>query len=143
MSGGGPVLSAADHEHFLEHGYVVVPNAVSPGTIAAVLPELEEDNGRGRDLPGIRACASERLIAAVAELLGPGNEPVRKTSGRDMVRPYEPEAHWGGMSAHVDDAYPTLMPNGWAIGCFLFLTRVRSRGVPSSFSPAPPGATGV
>ena len=25
VSGGGPVLSAADHEHFLEHGYVVVP----------------------------------------------------------------------------------------------------------------------
>ena len=138
MNGNGTVLSAADHEHFLEHGYVVVANAVSPETISAVLPELEEDNDKGRDLPGIRACASERLIAAVAELFGPGNEPVRKTSGRDMVRPYEPEAHWGGLTAHVDDAYPTLMPNGWAIGCFLFLTRVRSRGGAFIFFPGSP-----
>ena len=138
MNGNGTVLSAADHEHFLEHGYVVVANAVSPETISAVLPELEEDNDKGRDLPGIRACASERLIAAVAELFGPGNEPVRKTSGRDMVRPYEPEAEWAGATAHVDDAYPTLMPNGWAIGCFLFLTRVRSRGGAFIFFPGSP-----
>ena len=138
MSGGGTVLSAADHEHFLEHGYVVVPDAVSAKTIAAVLPVLEEDNGRSRDLPEIRACASERLIAAVAELFGPGNEPVRKTSGRDMVRPWEPEAEWSGATAHVDDAYPTLMPNGWAIGCFLFLTRVRSGGGAFIFFPGSP-----
>ena len=138
VSGGGTVLSAADHEHFLDHGYVVVPGAVSPETIAAVLPALEEDNGRSRDLPEIRACASERLIAAVSELFGRGNEPVRKTSGRDMVRPYEPEAEWSGAAAHVDDAYPTLMPNGWAIGCFLFLTRVRSGGGAFIFFPGSP-----
>ena len=138
MSGGGAVLSAADHEHFLEHGYAILPDAVSSGTIAAVLPALEKDNGRSRDLPEIRACASERLIAAVAELFGPGNEPVRKTSGRDMVRPWEPEAEWGSPTAHVDDAYPTLMPNGWAIGCFLFLTRVRSGGGAFIFYPGSP-----
>jgi hypothetical protein len=30
--------------------------------------------------------------------------------------------------AHIDDDYPTLAPNGWALGLFIFLTPVRSRG---------------
>ena len=123
-----PVLSAADHEHFLEHGYIIVPNIVSPETIAEILPVLEKDQGKSNDGPELRACASERLIAAIGELFGQGLDPVCKEAGRDMVRRYEPDAEWGDQSAHVDDAYPTIMPNGWAIGCFLFLTRVVSGG---------------
>lgn len=30
--------------------------------------------------------------------------------------------------AHCDDAYGTLMPQGWALGSFIFLTPVESRG---------------
>ena len=45
-----------------------------------------------------------------------------------MARPHQPDAEWGTLTAHVDDSYPTLMPNGWAIGTFIFLTKVRSHG---------------
>ena len=138
VSGGGAVLSAADHEHFLEHGYANrARRRLSRNDCRGASGAGEGQRQEPRP-PEIRACASERLIAAVAELFGPGNEPVRKTSGRDMVRPWEPEAEWGSPTAHVDDAYPTLMPNGWAIGCFLFLTRVRSGGGAFIFYPGSP-----
>ena len=45
-----------------------------------------------------------------------------------MARPHQPDINWGAPTAHVDDSYPTLMPNGWAIGTFIFLTKVRSHG---------------
>ena len=130
MSGlqGTPVLTHADHEHFLEHGYVIVPRVLSPATIASILPVLEKNQGRRSDIPELRACESERLIAAIREIFGLGLGILCKEPGRDMVRRYEPDAEWENLPAHVDDAYPTIMPNGWAVGCFLFLTRVLSGG---------------
>ncbi|AWT59998.1 MAG: hypothetical protein DF168_01197 [Candidatus Moanabacter tarae] len=125
---GKPILTQADHDHFLDYGYIIVPNVVSPEKIAAILPVLEKNNGKRSDLSEIQDCESERLVTAIQELFGFDLGILCKESGRDMVRHYEPDAEWGNLPAHVDDAYPTIMPNGWAIGCFLFLTRVNSGG---------------
>ena len=123
------VLSSEDHEHFVEHGYVVVHNAVPPETIAAAVGALEDD-GSDPDhrREAVAACFTETMLDAIGELFGTAYPFQRRPAGYDMPRPYEPDASWPLPSAHVDDCYPTLMPNGWALGSFVFLTSVRSRG---------------
>ena len=123
------ILNSEDHEHFINHGYVIVRNAVPPDTLAAAVEALEQNPGtHGRGLPEVEACTTESMLDAIEELLGDGYTLDRRPGGYDMPRPYQPEEPWPEPTAHVDDSYPTMMPNGWAIGSFIFLTPVRSHG---------------
>jgi len=123
------ILNSEDHEHFINHGYVIVRNAVPPGILAAAVNALEQNPGaHGRGLPEIEACTTERMLDAIEELFGDGYAFHRRPGGYDMPRPHQPEEPWPEPTAHVDDSYPTMMPNGWAIGSFIFLTPVLSHG---------------
>ena len=122
------ILSPEDHRHFVEYGFVVLPNILSEDEIKEVLPAPTITDDLSLDQIQIDALTSSRLITAIEELFGSGAGVVQKGGSRDMERVFEPHADWGSFSAHVDDAYPTIMPNGWAVGCFLFLTPVRSGG---------------
>jgi len=132
-----PVLTPEDHRHFLEHGYVVVKNAVPPETLLAALAALEAGAYSGsvggadyRAVQGeaVSACITDTAHEAIAELFGAGRPFDRVRHGDDMPRPYKPGADWPAPRAHIDDDYPTLMPNGWAVGLFVFLTPVRPHG---------------
>ncbi|MBI2191116.1 MAG: hypothetical protein HYU36_03890 [Planctomycetes bacterium] len=132
-----PILSPLDHEHFLNHGYVVVKNAVPPDVIARGVAALEAGRFQGgvgqADYKPVRgeavdACTTDVVHEAIAELFGSEFPFQRHRGGWDMPRPHQAHAEWKVPAAHVDDSYPTIMPNGWAVGTFIFLTRVRPRG---------------
>ena len=137
MGPNNTVLSARDHEHFLTQGYVVVRQAVAPEILQKAAVALESDTVDA-DFDPIAACTSDRVHQVIAELFGPQYPFERHRSGRDMKRPYQSGKNWDTPIAHVDDAYPTLMPNGWALGTFIFLTRVRSRGGAFIYFPGSP-----
>ncbi len=131
------VLTPKDHEHFLKRGYVVVRNAVPPEKYEPAVEWLERGNQDGTPgLPGfknvggeiVNACQTERMHDAIAELFGPEYPHHRIRSGSEMPRVYDPDGERREFRAHVDDSYPGIMPNGWAVGSFTFLTRVRSGG---------------
>ncbi len=128
MSEAGLILTKADHEHFLEHGYVVVRQAVPSEAIATAVAALEEDRDSPEAREAVAACTTDKVHDAIDELLGDGYKLDRARGGRDMARPHVPDGDWPAPVAHVDDAYPTIMPNGWAVGSFIFLTRVKARG---------------
>ncbi|MCE9592028.1 MAG: phytanoyl-CoA dioxygenase family protein [Planctomycetes bacterium] len=132
-----PVLSAADHEHFLQHGYVIVKNVVPPEIMAAAVAALEEQKRRQGVGDGYtttatpdeaNACITDKMHDAIAALFGDAYPHDRGRGGNDMMRAHQPGADWPTPVAHVDDDYPTLMPNAWAVGSFLFLTPVQSHG---------------
>ncbi len=127
MDRNNAILRPRDHEHFLTQGYVVVRQALAPEILQKAAVALESDTVDA-DFDPIAACTSDRVHQVIAELFGPQYPFERHRSGRDMKRPYQSGKDWDTPIAHVDDAYPTLMPNGWALGTFIFLTKVRSRG---------------
>ncbi|MBT7594734.1 MAG: hypothetical protein HN559_07475, partial [Gemmatimonadetes bacterium] len=66
-----PTLSAADHEHFIEHGYVVLREVVPADTIEAAVAYLEagpDDRGIGADV--VTACTTDKMLDGIAELFG-------------------------------------------------------------------------
>lgn len=122
-----PVLTPGDHEHFIEHGYVVVRGAVPETIIARAVAALETGARPDGDDP-VAACTTDVMLDAIGELFGDAYPFRRRRGGHNMPRPHQPDAAWATPSAHVDDSYPTIMPNGWAVGSFIFLTRVQSHG---------------
>ena len=68
------------------------------------------------------------MLDGIAELFGAPTYTLARRRGGQLPRPYQPDAKWTAPVAHVDDSYPTTMPTGWAVGSFVFLTRVRPRG---------------
>ena len=133
---GSPVLTPDDHDHFLRTGFIHLKAVIPPESVAAALETLQQPRPD---------CT--RLHAAVRELLGVSYSlELNPTSGGyDMSRPLlspevEPEKYATALAgsnsatvvthgrAHCDDAYGTLMAQGWALGSFIFLTPVESRG---------------
>lgn len=127
ISSSDIVLSPEDHEHFLREGFVVVRDAVPPAVIEQAVAALEAGTADPEFDPAA-ACTTDRVHRVIAELFGSEYPFAKRRGGRDMARPHQPAAVWRAPVAHVDDSYPTLMPNGWAVGTFIFLTRVQSRG---------------
>jgi len=121
------VLRPEDHEHFLTQGYVVVRQAVAPQILTKAVATLESDTPDPSFDPAA-ACTTDRVHQVIAELFGPAYPFEKRRGGNDMARPHQPNTDQGTLIAHVDDAYPTLMPNGWAIGTFIFLTKVHTHG---------------
>ncbi len=130
------VLLPEDHDSFVRHGFLILKNAVPPETVAAALETLESGTFQGNpgaaDYQPVRAatvddCVTPTIRGAVAELFGPAY-PFTPARPGDMPRPYEPDARWKTQDVHADDDYPSLMPAGWALGLFIFLTPVRSHG---------------
>ncbi len=128
MSVHQTVLSPEDCEHFLEHGYVIVHEVAPPDAIARAVHALEADGESQAVTDAVADCVTDTVHGAIGDLFGPEYSFDRARSGRDMARPYQPGEPWAEPRAHVDDAYPTIMPDGWAVGTFLFLTPVKSRG---------------
>ena len=142
-AGGAPVLSPEDHEHFLRTGYIHLRGAIPPESVAAALAFVDGPE-RVTEYPKLDC---SRVHGAVQELLGSrytlNSDPTN--GGYDMPRPLVSpdddeaayaEALAGSVSetvvtsggSHCDDAYGTLMPQGWALGSFIFLTPVAPRG---------------
>jgi len=124
-----PVLTAADHEHFIEHGYVVLRGVVPASIAAAAVAALEDDDcDPTRRADVVAACTTDRMLDAIAELFGNDYTLTRRREGSDLARVHQPGAAWPEPRAHVDDSYPTIMPGGWAVGSFTFLTQVQTHG---------------
>jgi len=130
------VLSPQDHDSFVRHGFLILKNAVPPDTVAAALETLEggtfQGNPGAADYQPLHAatvddCVTPTIRGAIAELFGP-DYPFAPARPSDMPRPYEPDARWKTQDVHADDDYPSLMPAGWALGLFIFLTPVRPHG---------------
>lgn len=96
MIAGDPTLAEA----FRRDGFVIVPRAVDPATVdallAAVAPVADGTQGRGgvrhllRDVPAVRALARSAPVRAVAEAaLGPGAFAVR-----GILFDKTPDANW-------------------------------------------------
>ncbi len=123
------VLTAEDHEHFIEHGFVVLRGVVPEVITAAAVATLEDDNcDPARKADALAACTTDRMLDAIAELFGVGYTLTRRRGGSDLARGHQPGAAWPEPRAHVDDSYPTIMPGGWAVGSFTFLTALQSHG---------------
>ena len=134
-----PILTSRDHDDFLESGCVALRGVVPLDVCSHAAATLEsEDQESPAATAAVAACNTEALRGAVGELFGPQYDFDPAPGFRDMQRPHEPEAEWPSPCAHVDDSYPILMPDGWAIGSFLFLTRVKSRGGAFIYFPGSP-----
>lgn len=134
-----PILTPADHDHFIEHGFVVVKNVADPAHMREAIAGFEGGTYSGtvggadyRPVrpDGLRRCYGPRFAAALSELMGEAHVISPHFVGDDMPRKQEPEkvAAWKLDAAHTDDDYPTPAPAAWAIGSFLFLTPVKPRG---------------
>lgn len=123
----GTILRPEDHEHFLAQGYVVLRDMVPVEKLSRAVAVLELE-GPDPDFDPAAECTTDKVHQVIGELFGAGCPFQQKYNGQDMPRPHQPDGAWRESVAHVDDAYPTLMPNDWAIGTFIFLTRVQSRG---------------
>ncbi|MBT4979566.1 MAG: hypothetical protein HOM86_19740 [Gemmatimonadetes bacterium] len=121
------VLSPEDHEHFLTHGYLVVRDMVPPEILARAVVALEAE-GSDPDFDPAAACTTSKVDQVISDLFGAEYPFKNKYGGQDLQRPHQPGVQLRESVAHVDDAYPTLMPNDWAVGTFIFLTPVQSRG---------------
>ena len=134
-----PILTPEDHDYFLEHGYLALRQVVPREICARAVTLLESEGDESPTTQeAVAACNTEGLFGAIGELFGPQYDFDATPVFRDMKRPHEPEKEWPTPVAHVDDAYPILMPDGWAIGSFVFLTRVESRGGAFLYFPGSP-----
>lgn len=131
------VLTPEDHENFLRHGYLVLQQAVDPETCSRAVDVLESQSYVGVpgdasyqpvEHPAVANCISDRLVTAIGELFGSSYPFPDRRAGSDMPRARQREEPWTTQTLHIDDNYPTVMPNGWALGTFVFLTRVVSHG---------------
>jgi hypothetical protein len=142
-----PVLSPRDHEFFIEHGYLILKNAVPAEIVARAVATLEQGAFQGE--PGaanyravrdadVDACVTDTILDAVGEIFGPDNPFERRRRASDMPRPYEPDKPWWHQTVHVDDDFPTLMPGTWAVSFFIFLTPLKSHGGAFLYAPDAP-----
>lgn len=123
------ILTSADHEHFIEHGYLVLRGIVPAEVTTAAVAALEDEtcDPEARRI-AVAACTVDGMLDAIGELFGAGYTLTRRRGGSDLARVHQPDAEWVTPRAHVDDSYPTIMPGGWAVGSFTFLTPVQSHG---------------
>lgn len=103
----------------------VVPTDIAAAAVAAL-----EDDGCAPDTrrAAVEACTVDTMLDAIDELFGEGYTLTRRRGGSDLARVQQPGTPWPEPRAHVDDSYPTIMPGGWAVGSFTFLTRVQAHG---------------
>ena len=132
------VLSAEDHEHFLRTGFIHMRGAIPAASVSEAMATIEAAG----DQPSAPPIDMKRVNAAIRELLGPTYELLtdENAGGYDMQRPQQIDPDQdvlaGSVSetvvtsggAHCDDAYVTMMPQGWVLGSFTFLTPVPHRG---------------
>lgn len=131
-----PILSAEEHERFIREGYCVFKRAVPPKTMAAAVRVLESGALPDRNapvrahasIPELAACLTPKVYQAVAELMGAAYPYDRHRRLVDKARPHEPGRRWDPPLSHTDNDYPTLMPDVWAVGFFIFLTKVEPKG---------------
>ena len=129
MHSSSMVLTSGDHNQFIETGYLVCRGLIPPEVVQAAVAAYEaglQDTPDDKD--AVNRCTTDLMLDAIGELFGPAYPFTRSQGGHNMQRPYEPEATWDIPTAHVDDSYPTMMPGGWAVGSFIFLTPVRTQG---------------
>ncbi|MFI5350426.1 MAG: phytanoyl-CoA dioxygenase family protein, partial [Elusimicrobiota bacterium] len=128
------ILTAAQHESFIKNGYLIVKNAVPEAAIAAALARFDAPRAEGggnavppkrAEVPEIGACLTQTVHRAISELLGDAylylDLPQRRF--RDMPRRPDPGAAYFPPVPHTDNAYPALMPDGFDVGVFIFLTK--------------------
>ena len=96
------VLSLADHDHFIEHGFVILKKAVPVEVIQQTVACLEGERTSDFDIG--KACISDTLLDALSELFGPEIPFKTKYDSQDLARPQQTGVAWSMMSAHVDDA---------------------------------------
>ena len=148
MSAKRPVLTPEDHEHFVEYGYVIIRKAVPPELIDEAVAILEKDDtfAIGADKQRqknevLEACVTDTILDAIQELHG-DCEINRNRSSSDIPREYTPEAgDSSGLVAiglHVDDDYPTIMPDAWSVRAVVSLTPVKPRGGGYIYTPGSP-----
>jgi len=129
----GAILSPADHESFIERGYALIRGVVPPALVDAAVKALDAPPPPGApkkrfDIPEVAACLTPEVLRAVEELAGLGRPCQTQRRFRDMARVHEPQTQPSVPVSHTDNAHPVIMPDGFAIGAFIFLTK----GTPGS-----------
>jgi hypothetical protein len=76
---------------------------------------------------------TEHLLSIVDELQG-ADYPVSGFSCSNMPRAQSPEGLWY-VNPHMDLINPTIVPDGWVIGAFVFLTKIHPRGGAFMYGP--------
>ncbi len=141
------MLTPEDHDFFLRNGYLILKRVVPPELIAPAVAFLEGAAYEGEvsgsdDCPlsheDLKACLTKDVFRAVGEIFGEEYPFPHDQNASDMPRPHTPDLPWESQRVHVDDDYPTLMPAGWALGLFLFLTPVKSKGGAFRYAPGSP-----
>lgn len=128
------LLSARDHERFLDEGFVVVRGLLDLDGIATALEVLESDADADSKQAAADQCLTERFFDAARELLGPA-VPLSDFMGGDAERAYEPEKVWL-VGPHVDMWHPAPMPDEcFSLSAFVFLTAVRRHGGAFMYAP--------
>lgn len=130
------ILSPEEHERFIRDGYCVFKRAVPAKIMAAAVRVLESGALPDRNapvraharIPEIAACLTPKVYQAVAELMGDAYPYDRHSRLVDKARPHEPGRRWDPPLSHTDNDYPTILPDVWAVGFFIFLTKVEPKG---------------
>lgn len=138
---GPPVLSAGDHQGFIDDGFVVLRGVIGPDlatqVLAATTTEGDDEQARARRREGARLCALA-LLPAVNELHGP-RYPVEagEVPGGDMARPVNADSI-SFANPHLDLLDPTFVPDSWAVGAFVLLTPATARNGAFMYAPGSP-----
>jgi hypothetical protein len=132
------VLTLADHEQFLRDGYVLLRGAVPQDLLepAVAVLEAERTGERRPHEPEVLACVNDTVVSAAAELIGSDLTP-ELTQVMYRPRHYDP-AGSSTHGVHIDSHYPTIVPETWSLGGFVFLTAVPPGGGAFWIAPGSP-----
>ena len=124
-----PLLTEEHHHALVEQGFCVVQNLVPPASCAAAIEALGNQTtppSALEDLSPVQACI-ERVNQCVLEIFGdhyPCEAPLFVAS---LERPLSEENWSTSLAPHIDDAYPTIMPNGHCLQVLLYLSDVHEK----------------
>jgi hypothetical protein len=119
-----------DLDHFVDHGWLMLNAGVPPSLCdraieyLATIDDVEEVAATH---PDVLACITDRVDAAVAALTGP-HRRCRYSLSDYHRRSYEKGGIQRFQALHVDDDYPTLLPNDSAMAMLVFLNDVPTDG---------------
>lgn len=132
-----PVLTPADHEHFIAQGYVIVRDVVPPDECRRAVEILNGDDAAAREKV-VLACETPRLLAAVNELFAPSRVTEVRMRPHEAPRPRQDDVEWRALPQHVDVPDPHLLAQSWALGVFVFLSEIRPHGGAFMLCPGSP-----
>jgi len=124
-------------EDYLTNGFLLLPNAVDPQTVDRARSTLAAKITKGEGTThhqfvsdaSVRACFSERVCSAAAELAGAGKRLLPPRTAY-TITVFPTAEQWEWPAPHIDhakkeDAHQTFPPP-FLVGCLIYLTDIQS-----------------